>query len=69
MRDIVTTAVEIGCDYLAGDGWKRERQDRNVGHGGRGLERYARGVGLDTQYLRRIRTLGHARESLKARLS
>jgi hypothetical protein len=29
------------------------------------LERYARGVGLDTQYLRRIRTLGHARESLK----
>jgi len=30
------TAVEIGCDFLARDGWKRERQEIIVGHGERG---------------------------------
>ena len=26
-------AVEISCDFLAHDGWKRERRNRSVGHG------------------------------------
>ena len=26
-------AIEIGCDLPAPDGWKREREDRIVGHG------------------------------------
>lgn len=30
------TSVEIGCDFLARDGWKRERQEIIVCHGGRG---------------------------------
>ena len=30
------TAVEICCDFLARDGWKRERQEIIVCHGGRG---------------------------------
>jgi len=30
------TAVEICCDFLARDGWKRERQEFIVCHGGRG---------------------------------
>lgn len=27
------TSVEIGCDFLARDGWKRERQEIIVYHG------------------------------------
>ena len=42
-------AIEIGCDLPAPDGWKREREDRIVGHGGRGRCDDARMVGLDTQ--------------------
>ena len=29
-------AVEIGCNFLARDGWKREWENRNVIHGERG---------------------------------
>ncbi len=43
------TAVEIGCDLPPLDGWKRERRDRIVGHGGRGRCDDARMLGLDTQ--------------------
>jgi hypothetical protein len=28
--------IECSCDFLGVNGWKRERQDRIVGHGGRG---------------------------------
>jgi hypothetical protein len=32
----IAAAIEICCDFLASHGWKRERQNRRVGHGGRG---------------------------------
>jgi len=38
------TAVEIGCDFLTRDGWKRERRDRIVGHGGRGWRETRKGL-------------------------
>ena len=44
------TAVEIGCDLPPSDGWKRERRDRIVGHGGRGRCDDVRMLGLDTTY-------------------
>jgi hypothetical protein len=31
------TAVEGGCDFLGVHGWKREWQNRIIGHGGRGV--------------------------------
>ena len=31
------TAVEGSCDFLGVNGWKREWQNRIVGHGGRGV--------------------------------
>ena len=30
------STIDIGCDLPAADGWKREWQHRNFGHGGRG---------------------------------
>lgn len=29
------SAIEGGCELLAPDGWKRERQTRRIEHGGR----------------------------------
>jgi len=29
-------AIKSGCDFLAANGWKQERQEIIVGHGGRG---------------------------------
>ena len=37
-------AVESGCDFLARDGWKRERQEIIVGHGGRGWRETREGL-------------------------
>ncbi len=62
------TAVEIGCDFLAGDGWKRKRQDRSVGHGGRGWRDALEWIGVSNQILRRIRRLRHARQPQITRL-
>ena len=31
------TAVEGSCDFLGVNGWKREWQNRIIGHGGRGV--------------------------------
>jgi len=38
------TAVEIGCDFLTRDGWKRERQKIIVFHGGRGWRVVGKGL-------------------------
>ena len=43
------SAVEIGCDLPAPDGWKRELEGPIVGHGGRGRCDDARMFSLDTQ--------------------
>jgi hypothetical protein len=51
------TAVESGCDWLARNGWKRERRKIIVGHG----EGEARRVGVSTQILRSLSALCHAR--------
>lgn len=53
------TAVEIGCDFLARDGWKRERRNRSVGYGERGWRNVLKRIGLSNQILRRIRALRH----------
>ncbi len=37
-------AVEGGCDLLAGDSWKRERQNRIVGHGECGDQHLCEGL-------------------------
>ena len=56
------TAVEIGCDFLARDGWKRERQEIIVCHGGRGWRSCGQRVGFDTQILRHFSALSYARQ-------
>ena len=63
-----TTAVEIRCDFLAGYGWKRERQDRNVGHGERGWRDALEWIGVSNQILRRINVLCHVRQPRNAHL-
>ena len=42
-------AIESGCDFLARNGWKRERQEIIVGHGERGVARKARGLASATK--------------------
>ena len=54
-------AVESSCDFLAGNGWKRKRQEIIVGHGGRGHAKRAKS-GVSNQILRRIMALRHARQ-------
>jgi hypothetical protein len=38
------TAVKICCDFLVSDGWKRERENRRVIHGGRGRRKMREGL-------------------------
>ncbi len=44
-----TTAVEICRDFLTRDGWKRERREIVVCHGGRGWRVVGKGIGFDTK--------------------
>ena len=55
-------AIEIGCDLLPRNGWKGKRQDRIIGHGGRGRREARNGLAQITQILRRISALRHARQ-------
>ena len=54
------TAIEGSCDFLGLNGWKRERQNRIIGHGGRGIRGWLR-----NRILRRISALHHARQPLR----
>jgi hypothetical protein len=56
------TAIESGCDFLAGDRWKRERQEVIVGHGERGWREVANGIGVSNQTLRQINALSYVRQ-------
>ena len=56
------SAIESGCDFLAPDGWKRERQQTIVGHGGRGVGEVAKRIGVSNQILRYINAFRHARQ-------
>ena len=60
--------VERGGDLLALDGWKREWQDRIVGHGGCGRPGWCRRVGFSNQILRRIKPLRYIRQPVPAAL-
>ena len=54
-------AIE-GSGYLfARDGWKRERQQGIVGHGGRGALRSRHRVGFNNRILRQIKCLCYVR--------
>ncbi len=55
-------AVERGCDLFASNGWKRERQQRIVGHGGCGWLDAAKRVGSDNRILRHINRLDYTRQ-------
>ena len=61
-------AVEIGCDFLARDGWKRERRNRSVGHGERGWRDEMEWIGVSSQILRRISVLCHVLQPRNAHL-
>lgn len=50
-----------GCDLPAPHGWKRERQRRRIGHGGRGSRDRVTDVGISTQSLSHINVLPCAR--------
>ena len=56
------TAIERGCDFLAGDRWKRERQEVIVGHGERGWREVANGIGVSNHTLRQINALSYVRQ-------
>ena len=51
--------IERGCELLAPDSWKPERQNRIVGHGGRGRFDVVKRVGVSNQILRHINRLGY----------
>ena len=51
------SAVERGCDLFASNGWKRERQQRIVGHGGWGWLDAVDRVNFDNRIPRRINRL------------
>lgn len=55
------SAIEGGCELLAPDGWKRERETRRIGHGGRGGLDQVKKVGVSTQSLSQINALRYAR--------
>ena len=61
-RDAST--VEGGGDFLAADGWKAERLDRIVGHGGCGSVRSYGKDGFDTQALNTISSLRDTRQRI-----
>ena len=58
------SAVECGRDLLASNGWKREWQQRIVGHGGCGSRDMVGRTGFDTQILRHIKNLSYIRQPL-----
>ncbi len=51
--------IERGCDFLAGDRWKREQHKVTAGHGGRDM---ADGIGVDNYILRYTRALSFVRQ-------
>ena len=55
------SAIKGGSDLLALNGWKRERQQIIVGHGGRGALRSRPRVGFSNQILRQIKSLRYLR--------
>src|SRR5208282_5207254 len=55
-------AVKSGGDFLAPDGWKRERQKIIIGHGERGVGGAAIRIGVSNQILRYISALRYARQ-------
>jgi hypothetical protein len=57
------SAIERGSDLFASNGWKRERQQRIVGHGGCGWLDAVDRVGLNNRILRYINRLGYIRQS------
>ena len=59
------SAVEGDGDLLASNGWKRERQQRIVGHGGCGWLDAVDRVGFNNRILRHINRLGHIRQPLE----
>jgi hypothetical protein len=56
------TAIERGCDFLAGDRSKPERQEVAVGHGERGWREVANGIGVGDHVLRRIKSFCYVRQ-------
>lgn len=58
--------VERRCHLLAANGWKGERQDRIVGHGGCGSACLCEWAGFDTQSLNTISTLRDTRQRIPA---
>ena len=61
-------AVEGGCELLAPHGWKREREHRRIGHGGRGGLDQVKDVGVSTQSPSQLNALRHARRPRSAAL-
>jgi hypothetical protein len=58
------TAVESGFDLLASDGWKRERQEAIVVHGGCVWSVMPQGLGFDARILSHINRLSYTRHPL-----
>jgi hypothetical protein len=56
------SAIDGGCYFLAGDRWKRKRQEVIVGHGGRGSREMANGLGVINDILRQLRALCYLRQ-------
>jgi hypothetical protein len=60
------SAVESGGDFLASDGWKAERLNRIVGHGGCGSAWSSGQDGFDTQSVSSINDLRDTRQRIPA---
>lgn len=56
-----SSAIEGGCELLASNRWKREREHRRIGHGGRGGLDQVKKVIVSTQSLSPINALSYAR--------
>ncbi len=54
--------LEAGCDFLAGDRWKRERQEVIVGHGERGWREVANVIGVGNHFLFLFNALSYGRQ-------
>jgi hypothetical protein len=57
------TAIERGCDFLAGDRWNRKRHEVIVVHGGRGWREVGNVIGADNHTLRQIKALSYVRQT------
>jgi len=61
--EVMRPPIERGGDLLALHGWKRERQQAIVDHGGCGSLVCRNGMAFDTQFLRHLKRLRYTHKS------